>query len=1454
MLAVALCFGAMGANADDSLTKADFAHSIKLSVDGYTGSETLVNFPVLVRVSEGSIDGFRYDEMSATNKNGVALGFDLAFFAEDGTRLASTNDTWNASGESLAWVRLPSMTQGTKFYMCYNVADGVVVDNPNPFTDYTGVWHMNDEGGKNKPISDSSTNELNGVTASTGNPSSVSVGKVGKARHIATDKNNNPPKDSGITISLPEGSAKRRVVDDLDSEFTASMWVRVTDDFNYFYLFSRKYKDAYPAWGFQTKNDTSGTLRMWTGADGETENNVAMPVLDVALAAKNEWHKLDVIYKSDGTYEIYQDGGNKVSGALYNNTPALQGSLAGLSIGGGFASSEKVKGCRGLNGDMDEVRLRKGVLSADWVKADYDTVNDPNFVGVALSDSLAIAWVDSVAGAQGVEGTTYNSVVFAGTVQDLGAAGACAIKYKVWAEGASEPGVWTTLTNGLAAADTFAVAVRGLEGSTTYNYRIRASSDEGAGVPISGTFMTDNGLSVDWSAASGVTGFSHIAYDFAVVGGTIKGLGAASSCIVQAKVWEVGEDEPSVWKTLTGNLASRDSFTGNVTGLDAGTTYNYMLRVLGTDDSEAGAVAGTFTTLGEAGETIGTPGETFFFNDGTNAYWVAEEFERYLPFTVTGYKGTETLTNFPVLVDIRARDENGFSYDDFYHVGGKDIVFVDERGHIIPHEIDTWNANGQSLIWVRLPEMNNGTTFTMCYRSPLVNPPSDPGNVFERYVGVWHMNEKGDGVVDVIDSTTNNLTGETHAQSLAYSSGRIGGARRVAQQAGTSSSLGRIIVFDKNDILRTGVGNVFTYSCWSKLADSHPGWAYIVSRKREDADKGWGIQYETGDLESTLRAWGGSTAKNKAMQFAVTGYHHEEWAYWTFVYSNDTFRAYLYGDILPDTKNGKKIARDGQTYPVANDETASYDNLVIGGQQVGTGAFNGWVDECRYSKGMRSADWIKAEYDSTMQQAYWNDPDRRFVTKGDQVGRGPESLVPVVVWEQGEGLPNTIIDVSYAYVQFAGTVTFCGSGANTCFIEYQLWADGEVVPTEWTVLLDNAIPGDVFSIPVCGLKQDMPYNFRIRAVNEVDGVRRMTHEHAGSFRTNGNVNEAGDDGDLLRVDNRFVHRYPAGEYTFTTPDYVTNVEILVVGGGGAGGYRIGGGGGCGGVFHSLSYPVTTSTTYRVTVGRGGEAVTNATTASSEGNGEYSFFALDSDPSNPLIEVPGGGGGGSFGTAVVDDKCVAVGGDGASGGGGGGFGTEATTGASGGSAIEGFGHVGGNGNHFQANTSGSGAYAGGGGGGGGRAGVDASSDSWYGGGAGGVGVGCDVLGEMLYFGAGGGGGYAYRTGKDSEFSKPGAGGSGIGGDAADVRNKTLATSGVPNTGAGGGGGSMTRIDNTSDMTYWQGGHGGDGVVIIAYEVHGRDPIAEEPRISMTRCEYDKDAVKASIDYRLYWAGM
>ena len=1481
-LAFLIPLAAFGAKAVDSLTMADFVYTNKLQVAGYTGTETLANFPVLVHIST-SLGDFQYSRMRSSK------GGDLAFFAENGTKLASEVDTWDTNGTSLVWVKLPSMTQGAKFYMCYRLTDeldtlGTWVENPNPWGDYVGVWHLNETGGSNTVVRTSTTNALDGLTYA---GSTVAAGAVGAGRVIANNNNHAP----GIIVAATNGWQKT-AADSLGTDFHASFWMSPqgasANNRRWSNLLGRRKGDKGESWGLVIDDNAKG-LRIYADKTQTSDNKQqrfvstcrdtghglstsavppTMPNEFPFLNVQGGWNKVDVLWKyrtagDIACYEVYSNGVLAATGVLIGPVSDVSANIGiGCSTQDVYGDTGNDQKGRCFNGYMDEVRLRPGIVSADWIKADFDTVNDTTFVVVAPVDELAITWANAASETPGVAAVTHDSVVFGGTVLCVGETSACDIEYKIWPATGSEPEDWTALTNDLATGDSFAVNVSGLTKLTTYNYKLRAVNGAEDPVEASGAFTTEDILSIDWSETSGTNGFSTISYDFAIATGEVTKLGDASYCDIQIKLWGPGEMKPAEWTTVYENLGLNESFNAAITNLLPGTTYDYELSALGDDDERSDILAGRFTTEGEDGEVIGSQ-YTHYFYDGTNAYWVANDFERYLEFTVTGYTGTETLKDFPVLVEVRKKDTNGFTYDDFYHYDGKDIAFVDEKGHIIPHEIDTWNRSGMSLFWVRLPEMHNGTKFTMCYRSPLVDPLPDVGNTFEKYVGVWHMNEPGDGVVHLKDSTTNDFETETHAASTAYGSGQIGGARRVAQQPGSAASYGRIVAFDHDDILRTGVGNVFTYSGWYKLHETPPKWAYLVSRKSEDADRGWGIQYQESKT-TELRVWSGSKAKNSFQYFthANTG---TAWHYWTFLFdgsvnpdgsTNRLFHAYLDGVAVTNNMVLK--------YDIANDETADYDNLCVVGQQNGTGAFNGYVDECRYSQGLRSADWIKAEYDSTLQARNWN-TESRFVTKGT-VSKGEDSLVPVVVWERGEGLPDTILDVSYAYVQFAGQVTYCGTGADNCRIEYRLWPDGETMPEEWTKLLTNAVAGTAFSIPVTGLKQDMLYNFRIRAVNHVGDQERQTREHAGQFRTNGNMELGEVEGELLRVGDKFVHRYRAGHYNFTTPDYVTNVEIIVVGGGGAGGYMVGGGGGGGGLYYSESFPVETNTTYRVHVGQGGDAATSLGARS--GNGENSYFALASDEAHPLIMVPGGGAGGSY----TNNAAINVGADGASGGGG-------TYAALGGAAISNevggvwldYGHDGGRGNDRMEGGS-IGKVAAGGGGGAKRIGLGATFDQWSTGGAGGVGVESDITGETLFYGAGGGGGYIYRfvdtftTNKTSgavtvtsNFTKPGGGGSGIGGNAADVRNGTLATSGVENTGAGGGGGSAkgrgdgTQVDET-ESTYWKGGDGGDGVVLISYEAHGRDPIAEEPRITMSRCEYSAEKGFADINYRAYWAGI
>ena len=120
LLLAAFAIAAPAARAD--IPPAGWDHAIKLTVGGYSAERPqLSNFPVLVRVKEydagtsTGLRGFSYSDM-----NDRATGSDLCFFDASGTvPLAHEIDTWNDGGESLVWVKLPTMEYDTKFYICY---------------------------------------------------------------------------------------------------------------------------------------------------------------------------------------------------------------------------------------------------------------------------------------------------------------------------------------------------------------------------------------------------------------------------------------------------------------------------------------------------------------------------------------------------------------------------------------------------------------------------------------------------------------------------------------------------------------------------------------------------------------------------------------------------------------------------------------------------------------------------------------------------------------------------------------------------------------------------------------------------------------------------------------------------------------------------------------------------------------------------------------------------------------------------------------------------------------------------------------------------------------------------------------------------------------------------------------------------------------------------------------
>ena len=163
-----------------------------------------------------------------------------------------------------------------------------------------------------------------------------------------------------------------------------------------------------------------------------------------------------------------------------------------------------------------------------------------------------------------------------------------------------------------------------------------------------------------------------------------------------------------------------------------------------------------------------------------------------------------------------------------------------------------------------------------------------------------------------------------------------------------------------------------------------------------------------------------------------------------------------------------------------------------------------------------------------------------------------------------------------------------------------------------------------------------------------------------------------------------------------------------------------------------------------------------------------------------------------------------------------------------------------------------AFYGGGGGGAMAAGASVSSGNTISAGKGGDGREYSISGIATFY-AGGGGGGGTRSQKESSFGSPGDGGNGGGGrggqrvDATDNTPDDMraARNGVDGLGGGGGGGGDTT-------GFYQGGDGGNGVVIVRYAVQGSGSGMTDPAVALESLDRGANGV-TTVGYRVAWAG-
>ena len=468
---------------------AGFACGVKFTVTGYSGTSVLTNFPVLVRLSNNSPTGFRYDDFFRAD------GSDICFLDMEGNALAYDMDTWNIMGESLIWVSLPCMTNGTEFVMLYSsLSSGKSVCGDNAWADYTGVWHLGESGDGIVCVEDSSSNLLRANSSDWSQ--ATTDGMIGSARLVA---DRCVKADKGIKVIETERAIG--ALNALDTDFSVSLWMRpqgsVTNKSNtgicYDALIGRKSSIASPAWQLQLAHNSTD-MRIWASDTQDSSVTTTGRILPLEVG---QWTKLDVVYS-------YSTSGDVAQYAVYaNGILAECGNLASVPVQGESTlviGGEPGSGERPFWGDMDEVRLRAFVPGPDWIKADYDTVCDTGFLtagNVETYEELPRPEVElSIAN----KGASF--VQFSGVLESLGGEATEASVYvKIWKASEAQPEDWTLLVSSLREGDSFRELIGDLASLTDYRYAIKVVNnlDDPYGFRVkSGSVRTSDGSADTW--------------------------------------------------------------------------------------------------------------------------------------------------------------------------------------------------------------------------------------------------------------------------------------------------------------------------------------------------------------------------------------------------------------------------------------------------------------------------------------------------------------------------------------------------------------------------------------------------------------------------------------------------------------------------------------------------------------------------------------------------------------------------------------------------------------------------------------------------------------------------------------------------------------------------------------------------------------------------------------------
>lgn len=314
-------------------------------------------------------------------------------------------------------------------------------------------------------------------------------------------------------------------------------------------------------------------------------------------------------------------------------------------------------------------------------------------------------------------------------------------------------------------------------------------------------------------------------------------------------------------------------------------------------------------------------------------------FEKTMEISIGENMVSGVLTNFQALVRL-SESKPHFHYADCGEKGAG-IRFTLPDGTLLAHEVDTWDTNGESLIWVNITNLTAATKFRMYWkpRSGATLPEVDPRLTWPGYAGVWHF---GDAYpTNAPDSSANGYDAICASDGTTQINGKVGKtfhnstADAVFSTGITASILG-------------GIKNVqsFTISGWMKADSSACGYARFAYKGGYNTP-GWGINMQNKDTQITFRS------HNTQSLFAPNCSSITSWQHFTCVYT--------YGGVGRLIENG--VLKSSTSNKIWAGESPGIE-LDLYAALVGSG------DELRIRNGVTSDEHALADYKTQTDAAF----------------------------------------------------------------------------------------------------------------------------------------------------------------------------------------------------------------------------------------------------------------------------------------------------------------------------------------------------------------------------------------------------------------------------------------------------------------------------------------------------